>query len=149
MLNSNKGGIIHCGTNTSGKIEGIRVNHDDRDRFRCGKRPQKKTKQSQISQFKYCVGVDYLFLEELSPLLPSSLVNINFIPVRQESTRKIDTNHQLYVIRIVIPAQMNTLYYLKKKNICFVRRSEGNKELSLKEVRRLAVSFSEKRYLHS
>jgi hypothetical protein len=46
-----------------------------------------------------------------------------------------------------VPAQMNTLYYLKNHGISFVRRATGNVQLSLKDVRQLAVSLSEKRFV--
>lgn len=36
MLNSNKGGTIHYGIHPTGRIDGIRVNYDARDGFRCG-----------------------------------------------------------------------------------------------------------------
>ena len=38
MLNSNKGGTIHFGIHESGRIDGVRVNHGQRDGFRSGKR---------------------------------------------------------------------------------------------------------------
>lgn len=127
MLNSNKGGTIHFGISNSGRIEGVRVNHEQRDGLRC--------------------GLDNVFLHQLSPLLPSSLVSVNFIPVRDENTRTTKPNQALYVIRIVVPANMNTLYYLKNRNLCFVRRHTGNEQLNLKEVRQLTVSLSEKRFM--
>jgi len=91
--------------------------------------------------------VDNLFLNQLSPLLPPSLVNIVFIPVRDENMKTIRPNHSLYVIRIVVPARMNTLYYLKNRDVSFVRRSEGNVQLSLKDVRQLAVELSEQKFV--
>ena len=36
MLNSNKGGHIHIGISSTGQIEGVRINFDQRDGFRCG-----------------------------------------------------------------------------------------------------------------
>lgn len=36
MLNSNKGGHIHIGINSSGQIEGVRINFNERDGFRSG-----------------------------------------------------------------------------------------------------------------
>lgn len=91
--------------------------------------------------------MDNLFETQISPILPSKLVRIVFIPVRYESRKNIEADHSLYVIRIIIPANMNTLYYLKNRNVCFVRRPEGNKMLNLKEVRQLAVLFCEKRFI--
>ena len=38
MLNSNKGGTIHFGISESGRIDGVRVNHGQRDAFRSGKK---------------------------------------------------------------------------------------------------------------
>lgn len=67
--------------------------------------------------------------------------------MREENKKTIQPNHSLYVIRIVVPAQMNTLYYLKNHGISFVRRATGNVQLSLKDVRQLAVSLSEKRFV--
>lgn len=102
--------------------------------------------------YSICVsnaGVDNLFLTQMLPILPSTLVNIVFIPVRYENRREIEPDHSLYVIRIIVPAKMNTLYYLKNRNICFVRRPEGNVKLDLKEVRELAVLFCEKRFVQS
>ena len=91
--------------------------------------------------------MDNLFLTQLSPLLPSALVNIIFIPVRQGLTKTTDHNHKLFLIKIVVPAQMNTVYFLKNKNECFFRQPEGNFKLNLKEVRRLTVFLSEQRFL--
>ncbi|XP_046445690.1 uncharacterized protein LOC124195368 [Daphnia pulex] len=127
MLNSNKGGTIHFGLTSSGRIDGLLVNHERRDGLRG--------------------GVDNLFLNQLSPLLPTSLVNIVFIPVREENMKTISPNHSLYVVRIVVPARMNTLYHLKNRDISFVRRPEGNVQLSLKDVRQLAVELSEKKFV--
>ena len=70
-----------------------------------------------------------------------------FIPIRDENMRTIQPNHSLYVIRIVVPAQMHTLYHLKNQGLSFVRRPEGNVQLSLKDVRQLAVELSEKRFV--
>jgi len=36
MLNSNKGGHIHIGISSTGQIEGLRINFDQRDGFRSG-----------------------------------------------------------------------------------------------------------------
>lgn len=36
MLNSNKGGSLHIGLHSSGRVEGIRISHDERDGFRSG-----------------------------------------------------------------------------------------------------------------
>ena len=91
--------------------------------------------------------MDNLFLTQLSPLLPSALVNIIFIPVRQGLTKTTDHNHKFFLIKIVVPAQMNTVYFLKNKNECFFRQPEGNFKLNLKEVRRLTVFLSEQRFL--
>ena len=95
--------------------------------------------------------MDNLFLTQLSPLLPSALVNIIFIPVRQGLTKTTDHNHKFFLIKIVVPAQMNTVYFLKNKNECFFRQPEGhfklNAKLNLKEVRRLTVFLSEQRFL--
>ena len=91
--------------------------------------------------------MDNLFLTQLSPLLPSALVNIIFIPVRQGLTKTTDHNHKFFLIKIVVPAQMNTVYFLKNKNECFFRQPEGNVKLNLKEVRRLTVFLSEQRFL--
>lgn len=95
------------------------------------------------------VGVDNLFLTQILPILPSTLVNIVFIPVRYENRRKIEPNHCLYVIRVIVPANMNTVYYLKNQNVCYVRRPEGNVRLNLREVRELAVLYCEKRFIQS
>jgi hypothetical protein len=61
--------------------------------------------------------------------------------------KTISPNHSLYVVRIVVPARMNTLYHLKNRDISFVRRPEGNVQLSLKDVRQLAVELSEKKFV--
>ena len=74
-------------------------------------------------------------------------VNIIFIPVRQGLTKTTDHNHKFFLIKIVVPAQMNTVYFLKNKNECFFRQPEGNVKLNLKEVRRLTVFLSEQRFL--
>ena len=91
--------------------------------------------------------MDNLIRTELSPLLPSAFVNIIFTPVIKRLTKTINQNHQFFWIKIVVPAQMNTVYYLKNKNECFFRRSDGNAKLSLKEVRQLAVFLTEQRFL--
>lgn len=38
MLNSNKGGIIHFGIDVSGRVDGMRATHTQRDELRCGKK---------------------------------------------------------------------------------------------------------------
>ena len=91
--------------------------------------------------------MDNLFQTQLSPLLPSALVNIIFIPVLNERTQTIEHDHKFFLIKIVVPAQMNTVYYLKNENECFFRGPEGNAKLNLKEVRQLAILLSEKRFL--
>lgn len=88
--------------------------------------------------------MDNLFLTEIAPLISSDLVSVIFTPVKSENSR----NHKesLYVVQIIIPANMNTLYYLKNRSSCYVRILKENKKLTLKEVRHLAVSLSERRY---
>ena len=37
MLNSNKGGILHIGLSSKGRVEGIHIDFNKRDGFRSGK----------------------------------------------------------------------------------------------------------------
>lgn len=121
MLNSNKGGQIHIGFHSSGRIEGIRISHSDRDSFRS--------------------GVDHIFLEELTPLLLPDLVKIKFYPVSDRERKTED----LCVVKIIVAPQINTVCYLKKQGHCFRFVGGKNEKLQLPEVRLLSVMMTEKR----
>lgn len=70
------------------------------------------------------------------------MIDVQFIPVKDEM-KGANRDHSLYVVRVTLPANTNTVYYLK--NSCFLYGPEGNSALNLREVRRLAISFAEQR----
>ena len=80
-------------------------------------------------------------MEELTPLLLPDLVKILFIPILDRK-RNIE---DLCVIKIVIPPNLNTVFYLKKQGNCFQFIGGRNEKLELPEVRYLAVTMTEKR----
>lgn len=120
MLNSSKGGHIHLGIHPSGRIEGVRISHAERDGFRS--------------------GIDNIFFNELTPLLLPDLVRIQFYPVVCQPT----IIENLCVIKVTIPPQLN-IFHMKKQNCCFKFIGGENKILQLPDIRLLAVMMTEKR----
>lgn len=93
--------------------------------------------------FYLCLGIDNLFHHKITPLIPSSMIDVQFIPVKDE-LKVLDSDHSLFVIRVTLPANTNTVYYLKN-DTCYLYGPQGNAKLNLREVRNLAVTFTEQR----
>ena len=71
------------------------------------------------------------------------MIDVQFIPVKDE-LKALNSDHSLFVIRVSLPANTNTVYYLKS-DTCYLYGPQGNSKLNLSEVRRLAVTFTEQR----
>jgi len=89
-------------------------------------------------------GIDNLFHHKITPLIPSSMIDVQFIPVKDELKLLDSVDHSLFVIRVTLPANTNTVYYLKN-DTCYLYGPLGNSKLNLRDVRRLAVTFTEQR----
>jgi len=72
------------------------------------------------------------------------MIDVQFIPVKDE-LKALNSDHLLFVIRVSLPANTNTVYYLKNDTSCYLYGPQGNSKLNLREVRRLAVTFTEQR----
>lgn len=82
-------------------------------------------------------------MNHLSPLITPHMVLVEFIPVFQSHDK--NQEFKLWVVKISLPANLNTLFYLKNSKKCFKREGNMNVSLSLKEVRETAISFIEQR----
>ena len=78
----------------------------------------------------------------------SSLFDVRFIPVKGKEINQFDS---LYVICLIIPDNINTVYSAKPQNeqhkFCYIYNARtGNVALNFNQVRHLAISFTEKRF---
>lgn len=60
--------------------------------------------------------------------------------------KSIPAEEDLFVVVLTLPANMNTMYYIIGRDACYQRQGSTNVQLTLQEVRRQTVLFTEKRY---